>query len=61
MKRKKISRLNEAILEIVDDLRGGAIKEETATKITLRVLGDRKDIKADVKDLKADKHHGKAG
>jgi len=38
-RNKKISRLNEAILEIVDDLRGGAIKEETAEKITMRILG----------------------
>jgi putative transcriptional regulator len=38
-KKRKISPLNEAILEIVDDLRGGAIKEETAEKITMRILG----------------------
>ena len=43
MRAKKISRLNEAILEMVDDLRGGAIKEATATKITLRILGKTKD------------------
>ena len=41
MTRKKISSLNAAILEIVSDLRGGAIKEETARKITLRILGDK--------------------
>ena len=41
MTRKKTSSLNAAILEIVSDLRGGAIKEETARKITLRILGDK--------------------
>ena len=41
MAAKKMSKLNEAILEMVDDLRGGAIKEETAAKITLRILGDK--------------------
>ena len=39
MARTKISPLNEAILEMVEDLRGGAIREETAAKITLRILG----------------------
>ena len=40
MATKKMSRLNAAILEMVEDLRGGAIKEATAAKITLRILGD---------------------
>ena len=45
MAKKKISRLNKAILEMVEDLRGGAIKEATAAKITLRILGGNKDSK----------------
>ena len=45
MPAKKISPLNEAILELVEDLRGGAIKDETAAKITLRILGASKNIK----------------
>ena len=45
MATKKISRLNAAILEMLEDLRGGAIKEDTAVKITLRILGKAKDSK----------------
>ena len=39
MATKKISSLNAAILEMVEDLRGGAIKDATAAKITMRILG----------------------
>jgi putative transcriptional regulator len=39
MNRKKISAINEAILEIANDLRGGAVSHETADKITMRILG----------------------
>ena len=35
----KLSALSKDILEIVDDLRGGAIREETAQKITTQILG----------------------
>lgn len=45
MSAKKISPLNEAILEMVNDLRGGAIRDETAAKITLRILGASKNSK----------------
>jgi putative transcriptional regulator len=39
MSERKISPINEAILEIVSDLRGGAVSGETADKITMRILG----------------------
>ena len=45
MVNKKMSPLNEAILEMVEDLRGGAIKDGTAEKITLRILGASKNSK----------------
>ena len=48
MVNKKMSPLNEAILEMVEDLRGGAIKKDTATKITLRILGASKNVKPSV-------------
>lgn len=35
----KLSKLSMDILEIVDDLRGSGIKEDTAQKITLHILG----------------------
>ncbi len=40
MSERKISQINEAILEIVSDLRGGAVSEATAEKITMRILGE---------------------
>ncbi len=40
MSKRKVSHINEAILEIVDDLRGGAVSEATADKITMRILGE---------------------
>lgn len=36
---KKITPLNSAILDMVEELRGGPIREETAHKITMRILG----------------------
>jgi putative transcriptional regulator len=41
MTQRKISRINDAILEIANDLRGGAVSHETADKITMRILGDK--------------------
>ncbi len=36
--RKNLSRIEEALLETVQDLRGGSISEATANKITLRIM-----------------------
>lgn len=44
MSERKISETNEAILEIVNDLRGGAVSHETADKITMRVTGHGQNI-----------------
>src|SRR5271165_387988 len=41
MSERNISPINEAILEIVGDLRGVAVSEATAEKITMRILGER--------------------
>ena len=40
MSKGNICPINEAILEIVEDLRGGAVSEESADKITMRILGE---------------------
>ena len=39
-RRKRLSRIDEALLETVQDLRGGIVKEATARKITMRILGE---------------------
>lgn len=40
MSKRKVSHINEAIIEIVGDLRGEAVSEATADKITMRILGE---------------------
>jgi DNA-binding transcriptional regulator YiaG len=45
MPQKKASRLNEALLEMFEDLCVGAIKKETVAKITMRILGDKAPAK----------------
>lgn len=39
MSKRKIGPVNEAILEIAGDPRGGAVSAETADKIAMRILG----------------------